>query len=45
MPHLNGSGNGDLFARVKVILPSRLSDAERRLFEQLRQLHREERDQ
>jgi DnaJ-class molecular chaperone len=45
MPHLNGSGNGDLFARVKVILPSRLSDAERRLFEQLRQLHPEERDQ
>jgi DnaJ-class molecular chaperone len=36
MPHLNGSGRGDLFARVNVKLPEKLSEKERKLFEELR---------
>lgn len=35
MPRLRGEGNGNLFARVKVVLPLRLSGEERALFEQL----------
>lgn len=35
MPHLRGEGSGNLFARVKVLLPTRLSGEERSLFEQL----------
>jgi DnaJ-class molecular chaperone len=35
MPHLRGEGNGNLFARVKVVLPMGLNDDERGLFEQL----------
>jgi molecular chaperone DnaJ len=38
VPHLNGSGKGDLYARVKVILPARLSEREKQLFEELREL-------
>ncbi|MEW6143088.1 MAG: DnaJ C-terminal domain-containing protein [Chloroflexota bacterium] len=41
MPHLGNPGHGDLFARVKVVLPVNLTDAERRLFEQLRNVRRE----
>ena len=36
MPALKGGGKGDLLARVKVVLPTGLSDEERRLFERLR---------
>lgn len=36
MPHLNDSSKGDLFARVKVLLPTRLTPQERQLFEQLK---------
>jgi DnaJ-class molecular chaperone len=36
MPHLNDSSRGDLFAKVKVLLPTRLTPQERQLFEQLR---------
>jgi molecular chaperone DnaJ len=36
--HLNGSGKGDLYAKVRVVLPSRLSPRERELFEELRGL-------
>jgi molecular chaperone DnaJ len=36
MPHLNDSSRGDLFAKVKVMLPTRLTPQERQLFEQLR---------
>lgn len=36
MPHLSGSGKGDLYARVKVKLPDQLSDREKKLFEELR---------
>jgi DnaJ-class molecular chaperone len=35
MPHLRGEGNGNLFARVKVVLPMGLNDDERGLFQQL----------
>jgi DnaJ-class molecular chaperone len=35
MPHLRSEGNGNLFARVKVVLPMGLSSDERSLFEQL----------
>jgi DnaJ-class molecular chaperone len=35
MPRLRGDGNGNLFARVKVVLPTGLTDEERKLFEQL----------
>jgi molecular chaperone DnaJ len=36
MPHVNDSSRGDLFAKVKVLLPTRLTPQERQLFEQLR---------
>jgi DnaJ-class molecular chaperone len=35
MPRLRGEGSGNLFARVKVILPMQLTEEERDLFEQL----------
>ncbi len=35
VPHLNGSGRGDLFAHVKVVVPRKLSAKQRALFEQL----------
>jgi DnaJ-class molecular chaperone len=38
MPHLNGAGSGDLFARTKVILPAKLTPQEKQLFEQLQKL-------
>ena len=39
VPHLNGSGKGDLYARVRIVLPARLSQREKELFEELRNLH------
>jgi molecular chaperone DnaJ len=36
MPHLNDSSRGDMFAKVKVVLPTKLTPQERQLFEQLR---------
>ena len=38
MPKLNGTGKGDMLARVSVVLPINLSEKERRLFEQLRSM-------
>jgi molecular chaperone DnaJ len=38
MPHLGKSRQGDLMAKVSVILPTRLSDKEKELFRQLSQL-------
>lgn len=35
MPRLRGTGNGTLFARVKVVLPMHLTSEEKGLFEQL----------
>ena len=36
MPHLNGNGSGNLYAKVKVALPEKLSEREQKLFEELR---------
>lgn len=36
MPHLGNKSFGDLFARVKVVLPTRLSAREKNLYEQLK---------
>ncbi|HEV2529756.1 MAG TPA: J domain-containing protein [Thermomicrobiales bacterium] len=38
MPRLRGEGRGDLFARLAISVPTAPSDAERRLYEQLRDL-------
>jgi molecular chaperone DnaJ len=38
MPHLGKSTQGDLMAKVSVVLPTRLSDEEKGLFRQLSQL-------
>jgi DnaJ-class molecular chaperone with C-terminal Zn finger domain len=38
MPHLGNTKHGDLFAKVKVVLPTNLTDEEKKLFEQLRPL-------
>jgi len=38
MPHLGGSGNGDLFAEVNVVLPTHLNDEEKKLFQRLAEL-------
>ena len=38
MPHLGNSSRGDLTARVKVVLPTKLTAEEKKLFEQLKQL-------
>ncbi len=35
MPHLHGSGRGDLYATAKAVLPTDLSDRERELFREL----------
>ncbi|MBM2832391.1 MAG: chaperone protein dnaJ [Dehalococcoidia bacterium] len=35
MPHLGDTVRGDLFAGVKVVLPTRLSPEQRKLFEEL----------
>ena len=36
VPHLNGSGRGDLYVRIDIRVPSRLTREQRRLLEQLR---------
>jgi curved DNA-binding protein len=38
MPHLGNSTKGDLLARVKVVLPTKLTDEERELFQRLDKL-------
>ncbi|MCL0069191.1 DnaJ domain-containing protein [Dehalococcoidia bacterium] len=38
MPHLGNSGKGDLFARVRVVLPTNLTEREKDLFKELRSL-------
>jgi molecular chaperone DnaJ len=38
MPQLGNANYGNLFAKVKVVLPTNLTDEERRLFERLRSL-------
>jgi molecular chaperone DnaJ len=36
MPRLNGSGHGNLYAKVKVLLPEKLSEREEKLFQELK---------
>ncbi len=38
MPHLGNSSRGDMFARVNVVLPTKLSEKEKELFKQLNEL-------
>jgi len=38
MPHLGSSSRGDLMARVKVVLPTKLTAEEKKLFEQLKKV-------
>jgi molecular chaperone DnaJ len=38
MPHLGDSSHGDLLAKVSILLPTKLLEEERKLFEQLSQL-------
>ncbi|MGE5618181.1 MAG: DnaJ C-terminal domain-containing protein [Sphingomonadaceae bacterium] len=40
MPHLQGGGRGDLYARVKAVLPTNLSPRERELFQELARLRK-----
>ena len=42
VPHLQGSGRGDLFVQVDVKVPSKLTREQRKLFEQLRETLPEE---
>ncbi len=41
LPHFQGSGNGDLNLRIQVKIPERLSEEQRRLYEQLAALEKE----
>jgi molecular chaperone DnaJ len=38
MPHLGNSSRGDMFAKTNVILPTKLSEKEKELFKQLKEL-------
>ena len=38
MPHLGGSKKGDLFAKVHIVLPTKLTEREKELFEELKEL-------
>jgi molecular chaperone DnaJ len=40
MPNLNGRDKGDLVARVRVVIPDEVSEDERALFEELREMRR-----
>jgi len=40
-PRLKGSGRGDLLARVRVVVPTKLSKAEREAVENLQKVSRE----
>jgi DnaJ-class molecular chaperone len=35
MPRMKGEGKGDLYARIRVRLPEKLDEAQKRLFEEL----------
>ena len=38
LPPFGGGARGDLYVRIKIHVPERLTDRQRRLFEQLRAL-------
>jgi molecular chaperone DnaJ len=38
VPHVNGSGRGDLYVHLDVRIPSKLTREQRRLFEELRDI-------
>lgn len=38
MPHLSGSTKGDLFVTVQVVLPTKLSEREKELFQELKSI-------
>jgi molecular chaperone DnaJ len=38
LPHLRRGGTGDLYVRVVVVTPRKLSDEQRKLFEQLSEI-------
>ena len=38
MPRLKEPGRGDLLARVRIVLPTRLTTRERQLFEEMRKI-------
>lgn len=40
MPHLQGGGRGDLYAKVRAVLPTNLSPRERELFQELARLRK-----
>jgi DnaJ-class molecular chaperone len=40
MPSLNGQAKGDLVARVRLVIPEDLSEDERALFEELREMRK-----
>ncbi len=40
MPHLQGTGRGDLYARVKAVLPTGLTSREKELFQELARLRK-----
>ena len=42
MPRLNGSGRGDLIARLKVMLPESVGEEEQRLFTRLKELQEQQ---
>jgi len=42
MPHLGNSRYGDLLAKTSIVLPTKLTPEEKRLFEELRRLHPDE---
>ena len=42
LPHLSGGGKGNLYAKVKVVLPANLVPRERELLEEIRALQKAE---
>ena len=40
MPRLQGGGRGDLFAKVRAVLPTELSPREKQLFEEMARLRK-----